>query len=153
MSIVKWNPLRELETMRRDMERLFEEFFEPSPRRRWRWLSKAEAETVSPSIDVYDKKNEIVVKAELPGVEKENIDLTISENSLTIKAESKKDEEIKEEDYYSREIHYGTYSRTITLPAEVDSSKAKATLKNGILEIVLPKKEEAKPKEIKVEVA
>lgn len=153
MSIVKWNPLRELETMRRDMERLFEEFFEPSPRRRWRWLSKAEAETVSPSIDVYDKKNEIVIKAELPGVEKENIDLTISENSLIIKAESKKDEEIKEEDYYSREIHYGTYSRTITLPAEVDSSKAKATLKNGILEIVLPKKEEAKPKEIKVEVA
>jgi HSP20 family protein len=153
MSIVKWNPLRELETMRRDMERLFEEFFEPAPRRRWRWLSRAEAETVSPSIDMYDRKDEIVVKAELPGVEKEDIDLTISENSLTIKAESKKDEEVKEEDYYSREIHYGTYTRTLTLPAEVDSSKAKATFKNGILEIVLPKKEEAKPKEIKVESA
>lgn len=153
MSIVKWNPVRELETIRRDMERLFEEFFEPSPRRRWRWLSRAEGETISPSIDVYDNKNEIVVKAELPGVEKENIDLTISENSLTIKAESKKDEEVKDENYYSREIHYGTYSRTITLPAEIDSSKAKATLKNGILEIVLPKKEEAKPKEIKVEIA
>ncbi|MEW6675063.1 MAG: Hsp20/alpha crystallin family protein [Nitrospirota bacterium] len=152
MSIVKWSPFKELESMRRDMERLFEEFFEPAPRRRRLW-PRFEPGVVVPNVDMYDRKNEIVVKAELPGVEKENIDLKITENNLTIKGEVKKEEEIKEEDYYSREMSYGSFTRTIALPSEVDSSKAKATFKNGILEITLPKKEEAKPKEIKVEVS
>ncbi|MGQ9570846.1 MAG: Hsp20/alpha crystallin family protein [Thermodesulfovibrionales bacterium] len=149
MSIVKWSPFRELETMRRDMEKLFGEFFEP----RRRWLSTFEPGVIVPNVDIYDRKNEIVVKVELPGVEKENIDLTITENNLTIKGDRKREEDIKEEDFYSREISYGNFTRSITLPADVDNSKAKATFKNGILEIILPKKEEAKPKEIKVEVA
>lgn len=152
MSIVKWSPFRELETMRRDIERLFEEFFEPISRRR-RWWPKLEPGVVVPNVDMYDRKNEIVVKAELPGVEKDNIDLKITDNNLTIKGELKKEEEVKEEDYYSCERSYGSFTRTIALPTEVDSSKAKATFKNGILEITLPKKEEAKPKEIKVEVS
>lgn len=150
MSIVKWSPFKELEDMRKDIERMFEEFFEPFPRRRRRWWSREGM--VVPNIDVYDKKGEVVVKAELPGVEKDNIDITITKDTLTIKGEIKKDEEVKEEDYYAREISYGSFARTIALPMEVDSEKAKATFKNGILEIVLPKKEEAKPKEIKVEV-
>lgn len=152
MSIVKWSPMKELESMRRDIERLFEEFFEPAPRRRRLW-SRLEPGVVVPNVDMYDRKNEIVVKAELPGIEKENIDLKITENNLTIKGELKKEEEVKEEDYYSRERTYGSFTRTIALPTEVDSSKAKATFKNGILEIILPKKEEAKPKEIKIEVS
>ncbi|MEW6162785.1 MAG: Hsp20/alpha crystallin family protein [Nitrospirota bacterium] len=153
MSIVKWSPFKELESMRREMERLFEEFIEPIPRRRFRLWSRREPEVIVPNVDMYDRKNEIVVMAELPGVEKENIDLKITENDLTIKGEIKREEDVKEEDYYSREISYGSFARTIALPTEVDSSKAKATFKNGILEIVLPKKEEAKPKEIKVEIA
>ncbi len=152
MSIVKWSPFKELEDMRRDMERLFGEFFEPTPMRRRLW-PKLEIGVIVPNVDMYDRKNEIVVKAELPGVEKENVDITITENNLTIKGERKKDEEMKEEEYYSREMSYGSFTRTISLPVEVDSSKAKATFKNGILEIALPKKEEAKPKEIKVEVS
>lgn len=152
MSIVKWSPFRELETMRRDMERLFEELFEPVVRR-GRWITKREHGVVVPNVDMYDRKNEIVVKAEIPGVEKENIDLKITDNNLTIKGEIKKEEEVKEEDYYSCERSYGSFTRTIALPSEVDSLKAKATFKNGILEITLPKKEEAKPKEIKIEVS
>jgi len=151
MSIAKWSPFRELENMRREMDRLFEEFI--TPMRRRRWLERPEEAVISPNIDIYDAKNEIVVKAELPGVEKENIDLKITENNLTLKGEIKKEEEVKKEDCYARERSYGSFFRTIALPAEVDSPKAKATFKNGILEITLPKKEEAKPKEIKVEVS
>lgn len=152
MSIVKWSPLKELEDMRKDMDRLFEEFFSPIARRRRGWL-KPEMGVIVPNIEMYDRKNEIVVKAELPGVAKEDIDLTITKDSLTLKGETKKEEEIKEENYYAAEISYGSFTRTIALPAEVDSEKAKASFKNGVLEVVLPKREEAKPKEIKIEVS
>ncbi|MCL5062760.1 MAG: Hsp20/alpha crystallin family protein [Nitrospirae bacterium] len=152
MSIVKWSPLKELEDMRKDMDRLFEEFFSPITKRRRGWL-KPEMGVIVPNIEMYDRKNEIVVKAELPGVAKEDIDLTITKDSLTLKGETKKEEEIKEENYYAAEISYGSFTRTIALPAEVDSEKAKASFKNGVLEVVLPKREEAKPKEIKIEVS
>jgi HSP20 family protein len=152
MSIVKWSPIKELEEMRKDMDRLFEEFFSPITRRRRGWL-KPEMGVIVPNIEMYDRKNEIVVKAELPGVAKEDIDLTITKDSLTLKGETKKEEEVKEEDYYACERSYGSFTRTIALPVEVDSEKAKAAFKNGVLEIVLPKKEEAKPKEIKIEVS
>ncbi|HAK88841.1 MAG: hypothetical protein A2077_01550 [Nitrospirae bacterium GWC2_46_6] len=152
MSIVKWSPLKELEEMRKDMDRLFDEFFSPVTRRRIGRL-KPEMGVIVPNIEMYDRKNEIVLKAELPGVSKENIDLTITKDSITLKGEVKKEEEIKEEDYYASERSYGSFTRTIALPAEVDSEKSKASFKNGVLEIVLPKREEAKPKEIKIEVS
>ncbi|HDL20737.1 MAG TPA: Hsp20/alpha crystallin family protein, partial [Nitrospirae bacterium] len=82
-----------------------------------------------------------------------DIDLSITEDTLTIKGELKKREEVNEEDYLLSEISYGRFARTITLPSEVESEKANATVNNGMLEIVLPKKKEAKPKEIKVEVS
>ncbi len=147
--------MKELEEMRRDMDRILEEFFEPSRRRRrwWPLAMPSEAGVVVPNIDIFDRKNEIVVQTELPGVEKDNIDLTITKDSLTMKGEIRRDEEVKEEAYFSRERSYGSFTRTVALPGEVESEKAKATFKNGILEIVLPKKEEAKPKEIKVEVS
>ncbi len=152
MAIVKWSPLKELEEMRRDMDRLFEEFFTPASRRRRTWPEKLDAGVIVPNIDLFDRKNEIVVRAELPGVTREDIDLTISKDSVTMKGELKRNQEVKDEDYYSREIVCGSFARTIALPAEVESENAKASFKDGILEVVLPKKEEAKPKEIKIEV-
>lgn len=151
MSMVKWSPMKEFEDMRRDMERAFEEMFEPARRRRW-WPGAAQKTVFVPPLDMYDRKDEIVIKMELPGVRKEDIELSITKDTISIKGEVKREEEIPEEGAYVRERVFGTFSRMITLPTEVDSSKAKATFKEGILEIVLPKKEEVIPKEIKVNI-
>ena len=149
MAIDKWSPLKELEDMRRDMDRLFDEFTKPARRRRiW---PKSEG-LVIPSIDLYDKKTDIVVKIELPGVRREDIDLTITKDTLVLKGEIKKDDDVQEEDYYISERMFGSFSRTVALPFEVESEKAQATMNNGLLEIVIPKREEARPKEIKIEV-
>jgi HSP20 family protein len=150
MALMKW-------TAPKEIERWFEDFFEePFFTPRWRRLPSLrkfrELETVSPSVDMYDKKDEIVVKAEVPGIEKENINISVSNSTLTIKGETKKEEEVKEEDYYYAERSYGSFSRILSLPAKVQSDKIKASFKNGILEIHLPKAEEAKPKEVKIEV-
>ena len=135
--------------MRRDMDRLFEEFAKPSRRRRvW---PKSEG-LVIPSMDLYARKNDIVVKVDLPGVRREDIDLTITKDSLIVKGEVKRDEEVKEEEYFISERSNGNFSRTITLPFEVENEKAQASMNNGILEIVIPKLEEAKAREIKIEV-
>lgn len=151
MTLVKWSPIREFDNMRRDMERLFEDVFEPFGRRT-RWLPRiSERDSIVPNVDMYNKKNEIVVKAQLPGVEKEDIDLTITKESLTIKGEIKK-EEVKEGECYCSECTYGSFLRTIPLPTEIDVAKTKAHFKNGVLEITLPKLEEAKAKEVKLKV-
>jgi len=87
----------------------------------------------------------------LPGVEKKDVKISVSDNNLTVQGEIEKDKETKKEDYYCCERAYGTYSRTISLPAEIDQEKIKAIFRNGILEIILPKKPEKKPKEITIE--
>jgi HSP20 family protein len=150
MALMKWAPSRE-------MERLFGEFFEdpllPGFRRRLpMWRRFREIEGVSPAVDMVDKKNEIVVKAEVPGVEKEDINISLTDNTLTIKGETKKEKEEKDDDYYYSEISYGSFVRTLTLPEKVQSDKVKASFKNGILEIHLPKSLESRAKEIKVDV-
>lgn len=149
MAVMKWTP--------KEMEKWFEGFFEePMFPRMWRRLPMMkrlrELEVLSPLVDMYDKKDEIVVKAEIPGVDKENINISVSDSTLTIKGEMKKEEEVKEEDYYYSEREYGSFARMLSLPAKVQSDKIKASFKNGILEIHLPKAEEAKPIEVKVEV-
>ena len=153
MSLVKWGPLKELEEMRREMDRLFDDFFSPGHRRRRIWEEKPMTGLIVPNIEIYNRPNEIIFRAELPGIKKEDIDLSITEDSLTLKGELKKEEEFKDETSYISEISYGNLARTVTLPVEVYSEKAKATFKNGILEVILPKREEAKPKEIKIEVS
>lgn len=152
MTIVKWSPISEFENIRKDLDGLFGEFFEPVTRR-CSGSKRLESGIIVPHIDMLDRKGEIVVKADLPGLEKENIDLTITKDTLTIKGEVKEQEEVKEGDYYSLERSYGSFCRLIALPAEIDNSKVKATYKKGVLEITLPKTEEAKPKEIKVEIS
>ncbi len=149
MSVTGWSPIKELEDVRRDMERVFDEIFEPARRRRW-WPTERAA--IVPAVDVFDKKTELVIKAEIPGATKEDISLTIEKNTLTLKGEIKKDEEAADEGYYVRERAYGHFSRTVKLPVEVSSEKAAASFKDGILTVILPKKEEARPREIKVNI-
>jgi HSP20 family protein len=151
MAIVKWNPIRELEGMRRDLDKLFEGFAYPDIRGRFQ-PQRAAHGMIVPNVEMFDRKAEIVVKAELPGVEKDDIDLTVNKEALIIKGEVKKEEEIQEDAYYLSERRYGSFSRALPLPVEIDSSNVKAHFRNGILEIILPKKEEVKPQEIKVDV-
>ncbi len=148
MALVPWEP-REIKRLRD----LFEDFFDFELMPESRRLSRKrlmEGEVWSPLVDIIDKKDHILVKAELPGIDKKDIKISIGENVLTIKGEKKEEKEVKKEDYYCCESAYGAYSRTIDLPIEVDKNKSKATFKNGILEISLPKKEETKPKEIEI---
>lgn len=92
----------------------------------------------------------MVLRAELPGIKKEDVDLTVHDEAITLKGEFKRDETVKDEDYYFSERRYGAFERTVPLPKEIDADKAKALFKDGVLEVVLPKKEEAKPKERKL---
>lgn len=146
MDIMRWDPRENL------MRSFFDDFFDiagkPSSNRRRRW---EEGGIWSPATDLIDKKDKLVARIELPGVEKKDVKISLSENNLTVQGEIEKDKETKKEDYYCCERAYGTYSRTISLPAEIDQDKIKANFKNGILEITIPKKAEKKPKEITIE--
>jgi len=151
MAIIRWSPLRELEEMRRNLDKLFGEYGEPVARQNL--ISKGAPASLVPSIDIFERKGEIVMRTDLPGIEKEQIDLSITKDTLTLKAEANKEEDIRQEDYYVQERSYGTYIRTVQLPQDVDSAKAQASFKNGVLEIIFPKKEEAKVGEIKVDIS
>ncbi len=142
--LVKWEPFRELISLREAMDRLFEESFV----RPFGWLAPVGAETFA--IDMYETDDDIVVKAAIPGVKPEDIDVSISGDVLTIKGEVKEEKEVKEENYIRKERRYGTFCRSVTLPVQVDADKAKAEYENGILTLTLPKAEEVKPKVIKV---
>ncbi|MEO0074684.1 MAG: Hsp20/alpha crystallin family protein [candidate division WOR-3 bacterium] len=144
--LTPWEPLKELEEIRREIDDIFE-------MRPFRFgLKPLLARSFSPAIDIIDKKDKIVVKAEVPGVDKKDMTISISDDELVIKGEVKREQEVNEKDYYHSERFYGTFSRSIALPAMVDKSKAKASYKDGILEITLPKAESEKSKEVKLEI-
>jgi HSP20 family protein len=105
-----------------------------------------------PAVEVADGKDEVTVKAELPGMEKDQIHVTVHGDILTIEGEKKDVREGKDKDELRTERYYGAFSRSFTLPSAVDSGAVKALYQNGVLELTLPKKEEAKPKQIKIEV-
>lgn len=105
----------------------------------------------TPSVDVIDAEDTVIVHAELPGVQKKDLDVSVSDHTVTIKGEIKREEKEEKGDYYRCEIQRGAYSRTVALPAEVDGSKAKAKFKDGILELTLPKFEEAKRRHIEID--
>ncbi len=109
-------------------------------------------EEVSPLVDIYEDAGDIVLKAELPGMKKEDIDVTLSEDCITISGEKKKEEEVKKKDYYKWERSYGSFSRSFDLPGAVQSDKVKSTFKDGVLEVRIPKSEEIKSKEVKVQI-
>lgn len=106
----------------------------------------------APSLDVFEEKDELVVKADLPGMNKDEIEVTVTENVVTIKGEKKKEEEVKEKDYYRRERSYGSFVRSVELPCEVKSDQIKANFKDGVLEVRMPKTEEAKKKSVSIKI-
>jgi HSP20 family protein len=153
-SLASRRPFTDVARWERDMERMFDDFWGRRMRPWWpeRWSMPAVLEISPPAVDLFEEKDEIVVKAELPGMDKDSIQVNITDHTLTIKGEKKKEEEVKEENYYRSERSYGSFVRTLELPADVHSDKAKASFKNGVLEVRLPKTEEAKAKEIKVKI-
>ncbi len=133
-------------SLRDSMDKLFEDFFGnaafPSLRTE-HWL---------PAVDVHDTKKELVVTMDIPSVDPAELSIAITDNMLTIKGVKKKEDELEEQDAYRQERYYGTFQRTVQLPAEVMADKAKATYKDGVLKIRIPKSQKIMPKEIRVEV-
>jgi len=138
-------PFREFERMKKEMDRVWDSFFERGPR-------TGETGEWFPSLDVAETKNDVVIKAEVPGMDPKDIDISLSNGVLTIKGEKKQEREEKEGDYHLTERSFGAFTRAIQLPTEVQSDKIEASYKNGVLKVTLPKSEEAKKKEIKIKV-
>lgn len=153
--VQKVSPARALSPFE-EMDRMFDSFLRRGWMRPWRfeWPSFPEMtlpEMRMPKVDVIDRDSEIVVHAEVPGVDKKDIDISVSDNAVTIKGEMRHEEKEEKGDYYRCEISHGAFSRTVTLPADVDSAKARASFKDGMLELTLPKMEKAKRHSIRVE--
>ncbi len=113
----------------------------------------AEMEDISPSADIFRDGNDIVVKAEVPGMDKKDLDVVISEDKITVSGEKKKEEKVERKDYYRFERSEGSFTRSFRLPEDVQTGKAKATFKNGVLEVRIPMSEAAKKKGKKLEIA
>jgi HSP20 family protein len=144
---MRWEPFREISRLRREIDRLWEDIFGPSRR-----IFEPLAETWEPAIDVAETAEKITVKAEVPGIEPKDIDISLVGDTLTIKGEKKAEREEKGESYHLVERSYGSFMRSIRMPAPVDPDKIEAHYKNGVLTIICPKKEEVKPKAIEVKV-
>ena len=146
--LVPWRAFREMEEMERRLEEAFGRPFLPIA---WRRLP-IEERGWAPAIEVFEKEDKFVVKAELPGMKEEDIDVSVRGDTLTIKGERKAESEVKEEDYYCCERSYGSFFRSVAIPSNVDTKKIEASYENGVLEVSLPKTPEIKPKKISVSV-
>jgi HSP20 family protein len=153
MAIVRWEPFRDLVGLQERMNRLFDQSF--------RGLSQATTGdddwalggTWAPAVDIFEQDGNIVMKAELPGIDAKEVDIRLENNVLTLRGERKIDNEVKRENYHRVERAYGSFTRSFTLPAVVDQEKIKAEYKDGVLRVTLPKRDEAKPKQITINVS
>lgn len=141
-SLIRWEPAREMMSLREAMDRLFDDAFT-------RPISLAGNWSV-PAVDMYQTDNEVVVKAALPGIKPDEVNISVTGEVLTIKGEVKQESETKEKTYHLREQRWGSFERSLILPTEVVADKAKAEFENGVLTITLPKAEEVKPKTIAI---
>jgi HSP20 family protein len=145
MAIERWHPFTELMSLRQAMDRLFEDsFVRPSH------VLTSLGEVAAPALDIHQTPSEVVVKAALPGVKPEDVSIDITGDTLTVKGESKAEQEIKREDYLYQERRYGAFSRSVVLTNGLKPDKAEATMEDGVLTLTIPKAEEVKPKAIKV---
>ncbi|MBW2506183.1 MAG: Hsp20/alpha crystallin family protein [Deltaproteobacteria bacterium] len=148
MTIVRWDPFRNMTTLQDRINRIFDE----TASRSQDYEVEVSQCDWRPVVDIYDSEKAIVINAELPGVTKDTITLDVKENILTLRGERKSDEEVRKENYYRMERCFGTFERAFTLPSTVDPAKITANFKDGILKIEIPKAEEKKPKQITINV-
>ena len=149
MAIVRWDPFRDVVTLQDRMNRMFDQALSRTRAYDEEGLT---ASTWAPAVDIFETAENIVMKAELPGVSRENIDIQVRDNTLTLKGERKFEREVKDENYLRIERSYGAFQRAFSLPTVIQQDKIEAVFKDGVLEVMLPKAEEAKPKQVKVEV-
>ncbi len=142
MKLIRWEPFRDVMRTSERLSRMFDDPF-------FRYFEE-EGNMWSPAVDLFNEEDRILVKAEIPGIDKKNLDIHVENNVLTISGEKKRENEMKDENAYRMERCYGKFSRSFSLPTPVDSEKVKASYKDGILEIDLPKVEQVKPKRIKI---
>jgi HSP20 family protein len=147
MAILKWEPFQNLLATQREFDRLFRETFQP-------FFAEGEpsTRTWAPAVDIYETADSIVLKAELPGIDPKDVDVRVEDNTLFLKGERRFEKEVKEENYHRVERSYGSFARSFSLPNSIDTDKVEAEYKDGVLTLNMPKREEAKPKTIKIEV-
>ncbi len=143
--LTRWEPFRDLISLREAMDRLFEESF---VRPRTGALAPRVRGTLA--LDMYETDDDVVVRASVPGVDPEDLDINITGDTLTIRGETRAEEEVEEDNYIYRERRYGAFSRSVAIPTAVEADEAEAEFEDGILTLRLPKAEEVKPKEIRV---
>ena len=143
MALVHWDPFRALRRRDDVFDDMFREFFR---------RADVESAAIEPAAEVAETANEVTVKLELPGVEKEQIEVSVTDDALTVRGEMRKETEEKKKHYHRQEIRYGAFQRTVGLPAEVDAQKATAELKSGVLKVTLPKSTQPKAHRVKVAV-
>ena len=142
-NIIRWEPAREMMTLREAMDRLFDDAFT-------RPLSLSGNTWSIPAVDMYQTDNEVVVKAALPGIKADEVQINVTGEILTLRGEMKHEEETNDKAWHIREQRWGSFERALALPTDVISDKAKAEFENGILTITLPKADEVKPKTINI---
>jgi HSP20 family protein len=148
MSMVRFDPFRDLSVLQDRMNRLFNDVYHP--RQSDDLMNRG---TWTPAVDIYEVEGALVLKAEVPDMRREDIDVSVENNTLTIRGERKLDHEVKQESFHRIERAYGSFARSFSLPNTVDATKIGAEYKNGVLTVKLPVREEAKPRQINIEVA
>jgi HSP20 family protein len=141
MTLIRWSPWQELESMNRQLSHLLDDSH---------FGMSTEAGQWAPTVDIRETDDALLVQAELPGIEKKNVHLEVKNGVLTISGERRYEKDVKEENVHRVERAYGTFSRSFSLPGSVDADKVDATMKDGVLEVRLPKRESAKPKAIAI---
>jgi HSP20 family protein len=146
-TISRWEPFRGLNTLQDHVNRLFEDSF---ARNR---SGQAELASWAPAVDIYETENELVVKADLPEMQEKDIDIRVENNTLTIRGERKLESEVHQENYLRVERAYGTFTRSFSLPNMVSTEGIRAEYQDGVLSVHMPKREESKPKQVKISVS
>jgi HSP20 family protein len=145
MAIIRWDPFRDMMTFRDKMNRLFDDSFTGRPDEEGLLQG-----TWVPSVDIYENESELVLTAEVPGIDEKDIEIKIEDNTLTIKGERKLDKETKEENFHRIERSYGSFFRSFALPHYIDHEKIRAEHQHGVLKITMPKRQDSKSRKVAI---